>query len=282
MKYYVYANTNDFYIERAKRAGKYDMLCQHYHNAYEFLFVLEGKRYVFFNEGTYELKKGDLVILTPYTIHYTESRESEYAEIYAINVSSDFLCPMFMEGEIEKQIRNISSCVVHLEEKSFDTIFGLFEQMNRYIGKPEPFGNKILRSYVFVFLNEINNICKNNLRNINENKGIGYSNEFAKAISYIVKNYKEDITLDFMVNYVHMSKSHFCYTFEKETGSTFLRYVNNLRAAEAHRLLMETDLRICEIANNAGFRSVAHMTRVFKEVHGISPTMFRKKNKIKE
>ncbi len=73
-----------------------------------------------------------------------------------------------------------------------------------------------------------------------------------------------------------MSKSHFYSVFAKETGSTFLQYVNNLRAAEAHRLLLETDMKIREISDNVGFHSVAHMTQIFKEIHGVSPTAFRR------
>ncbi len=276
MKYYVYSDTKNFYIERAKRVGAYNMVCQHYHSSYEFLFILDGKRYVFFNDRTYELTRGDLVILTPYTIHYTESRDSEYAEIYALNLNTAFLSPLFTDGETEKQIHNIHSCVLHLDEKSFDTILNLCEQMNSFLGMQKPFCTNILRSYIFIFLNKINALCINNSSSINENRGMEYSNDFVKAVSYIVKNYKNDITLDFISNYVHMSKSYFCYVFAKETGSTFLQYVNNLRAAEAHRLLLETDMKIHEISNNVGFHSVAHMTRIFKEIHGVSPTAFRR------
>ena len=74
-----------------------------------------------------------------------------------------------------------------------------------------------------------------------------------------------------------MSKSHFCHLFSKETGSTFLQYVNNLRISEAHRLLLETDMKIHEISDNVGFHSVAQMTRVFKSIHGVSPSQLRKK-----
>lgn len=276
MKYYVYSDTNNFYIERAKRIGPFNMLCQHYHSSYEFLFILDGKRYIFFNDKTYELTRGDLVILTPYTIHFTEGRDSAYAEIYALNLNTDFLSPLFTDKEIDKQTHNIHSCVPHLDEKIFDITLHLFQQMNECVGMQDPFCTKILRSYIFVFFNKINTLCMNHSSNVNENCGIEYSNDFAKAVSYIVANYKHDITLDFISNYVHMSKSHFCYIFAKETGSTFLQYVNNLRAAEAHRLLLETDMKIREISDSVGFHSVAHMTRVFKGIHGVSPAAFRR------
>ena len=278
MKYYVYSETKNFYIERAKRISAYNMLCQHYHRSYEFLFVLDGKRYIFFNDKTYELKRGDLVVLDPYTIHYTESKDSEYAEIYAMNLNIDFLSPLFSENEAEKQIHNIHSCVLHLDEKLFADILQLFTQMNNCVGMSEPFCTKILRSYIFVFLNKINTICKKESLTVNEKHGTEYSNDFTKAISYIVKNYKKDINLNFICDYVHMSKSHFCHLFSKETGSTFLQYVNNLRISEAHRLLLETDMKIHEISDNVGFHSVAQMTRVFKSIHGVSPSQLRKKH----
>lgn len=90
----------------------------------------------------------------------------------------------------------------------------------------------------------------------------------------------EDISLDDIIKHVHMSKSYFCKVFKKETGHTFLQYINDMRTVYAHRLLTESDMPIQKIAENAGFSSIAHFERVFKQAHGISPREMRKKRQI--
>lgn len=103
----------------------------------------------------------------------------------------------------------------------------------------------------------------------------------ADAINYINKSFTNDLSLDFIVRYSHMSRADFCRKFKKECGSTFLRYVNNLRAAYAHSLLSETDMPVSKIAEKAGFSSVIHLDRIFKSIHGISPSELRRRERSK-
>jgi AraC-like DNA-binding protein len=58
----------------------------------------------------------------------------------------------------------------------------------------------------------------------------------------------------------------------------FKQYLNTVRITEARRLLAETDRQISEIAFAVGYNYPTTFNRIFKEVTGISPTDFRKKN----
>ncbi|MGN1203374.1 MAG: helix-turn-helix domain-containing protein, partial [Eubacterium sp.] len=79
-----------------------------------------------------------------------------------------------------------------------------------------------------------------------------------------------------IIKYSHMSRANFCRVFKKETGNTFLQYLNNLRIAYAHSLLTETNMPIQRISEKSGFSSVLHFDRVFKNIHGITPSAMRK------
>ena len=61
------------------------------------------------------------------------------------------------------------------------------------------------------------------------------------------------------------------------TGETPSGYVQKLRLKKACQLLHDSDLQIGEIAMQCGFDDNAYFSRLFKQVHGVTPTQFRKK-----
>lgn len=95
------------------------------------------------------------------------------------------------------------------------------------------------------------------------------------ALAYIEMNYTKPITLEFISEYAHMSRSNFFLVFKKIVGDTFINYINTLRVSHAHRLLLTTDLSISAIAAKSGFSSVDYLTRVFKKTHGTAPSKLR-------
>lgn len=58
-------------------------------------------------------------------------------------------------------------------------------------------------------------------------------------------------------------------------GKTLPQLFNELRVADAKRLLIETDGAIKTIAEEVGFNSIASFNRVFKELENASPGQFR-------
>jgi AraC family carnitine catabolism transcriptional activator len=44
------------------------------------------------------------------------------------------------------------------------------------------------------------------------------------------------------------------------------------RLAKAHKLLQQTDLSVTEVAVSAGFTSLEHFSRVYRQTFGVSPS----------
>jgi transcriptional regulator GlxA family with amidase domain len=61
-------------------------------------------------------------------------------------------------------------------------------------------------------------------------------------------------------------------------GATFLEYLNNVRLAKAHQLLLNTKLPITKIAALTGFSSGVQLSRTFQSVYKESPAAFRRKS----
>lgn len=62
------------------------------------------------------------------------------------------------------------------------------------------------------------------------------------------------------------------------TGMSATLYIKNEVVLKAKRLLVHTDLAVKEISNRLGIDDYAYFSRLFTQVTGISPTLFRERN----
>lgn len=97
----------------------------------------------------------------------------------------------------------------------------------------------------------------------------------AKAKQYIQEHYAEELSLGHLAAVVHASRYYFCKLFKKVTGLNFTGFVARTRTEKAKNLLLNSNLRVSEIAYEVGFQSLTHFNRVFKRIVGQSPTEYR-------
>lgn len=111
----------------------------------------------------------------------------------------------------------------------------------------------------------------------------GYGGQLiTKALEYIAVHYTENLTLQSVADFVHLSKSYFSLLFKKQTDRNFIDYLIELRIREAKRLLAQNDSRVYDIAGAAGFKDVKYFSKVFKKVTGITPIEYRDKHQASE
>jgi transcriptional regulator GlxA family with amidase domain len=87
--------------------------------------------------------------------------------------------------------------------------------------------------------------------------------------------FREKITLGELARRFRMAPTSFSSRFNRVTGRTLPRYVNELRAAEAERLLRETSLPVRRVAFEVGYENVTHFNAVFKRLRGKAPQAMR-------
>ncbi|MGO2084021.1 response regulator transcription factor [Vagococcus sp.] len=97
-----------------------------------------------------------------------------------------------------------------------------------------------------------------------------------KALTYIEQNFNEDLTLNDIANYVHLSPQYFSRYFKKKMKISYIDYLNQLRIQSAKALLKETNLPIYRIASDLGFADANYFSRVFVKYEGDTPTVYRK------
>lgn len=95
------------------------------------------------------------------------------------------------------------------------------------------------------------------------------------AIQYIDANYNQDIAIDELASRYAMSPNYFSSVFKKETNTTTINYIKNLRIQKACELLVKTNKNVMEISKDVGYEDSQYFFRVFKGVIGKTPLQYR-------
>ena len=74
----------------------------------------------------------------------------------------------------------------------------------------------------------------------------------------------------------NIPRNNFSPMFQKFTGTSYSKYINNLRLEEAAKMLKEQpNYTVESIANDCGIPSVATLYRLFSQKYGMTPTEYR-------
>lgn len=101
------------------------------------------------------------------------------------------------------------------------------------------------------------------------------TSHISKIMDYIHKNYKQDIAINTLAEYVGLSYSHVRKIFNDATGENIVNYINNMRIEEAQRLLRQTNMSINDIALSLGYNNKQSFNRFFKKYVSINPGEYR-------
>jgi two-component system response regulator YesN len=97
------------------------------------------------------------------------------------------------------------------------------------------------------------------------------------ARNYIDKHYwnpdfcLEDAAVEFQISPGYLSR-----LMKRETGFSFVEYLNRIRVKKATLLMSDPSAKAFEVAERVGYRSQHYFSRAFKKVMGSSPTDYRK------
>ncbi len=96
-----------------------------------------------------------------------------------------------------------------------------------------------------------------------------------KAITYMEEHLLEDINYEDVAKQIHISGYEFHRAFSFLTGMTANAYIRSRRLSLAGREIIETDLKISELALKYGYETPESFTKAFTRFHGVAPRCAR-------
>ncbi|UCF99649.1 MAG: response regulator [Spirochaetaceae bacterium] len=97
-----------------------------------------------------------------------------------------------------------------------------------------------------------------------------------QVVEFIDRNYMKDIGVAQIANDLGLTPNYLSHRFHKKTGTTFVKYLTQLRITKAKELLADPLLPIQQIARKVGYNSSRHFSSMFKLLEGRIPSDFRR------
>ena len=244
----------------------------HDHSAVEILLTLEGMVTYTIEDKIYQVRKGEILIVPPDTLHSLSMGEG--SSRYLFLFESDAIMAMrdlkAMASYFHKpfHLRDGSDAHVRIRE--------LLLRAREAYEKREMMWNTmcyscILRVYATLgqrYLSGIKPRTGDNMRNMD-------SEVINAVMTYINNHYREELSLEDVARFAGFSRYYFSRSFKRQTGYSFKDYLCQKRLQVAMDLLIRTNRPMRDVALESGFGSVATFNRVFRESKGCTPTQYR-------
>ncbi|BCZ48802.1 hypothetical protein psyc5s11_48690 [Clostridium gelidum] len=122
---------------------------------------------------------------------------------------------------------------------------------------------------------KIKDIYLNIINRINEKKK--FSPMALLIIKYIEENYySNDLNINDISDKLEVTSSYLSKLLKKETGSSFIDYLTNIRIKKAMYIMEDTTIKIYDVAELVGYSNQHYFCRAFKRVVGFSPTEYKR------
>ena len=103
-----------------------------------------------------------------------------------------------------------------------------------------------------------------------------YAEKFNRVLDYIDQHLGEALSVEQLSRVANFSKYHFHRQFSEYAGITVFKYIQLMRLRRAsYQLAFNVQVRIIDIALEAGFENPESFSRAFKQAFGQTPSEFR-------
>ncbi len=102
-----------------------------------------------------------------------------------------------------------------------------------------------------------------------------YTPVIRQIMAEVQNNYKEDMNLKTLSYKYNMNASYLGKIFQKEVGCSFAQYLSNTKNRIAKDLILNTNMKIGDIAKEVGYPDTSYFYRKFKQCYGVSPASLR-------
>ena len=242
----------------------------HYHEYYEVELVTEGSARQIINGVVYDMKPGDIYLMTLTDIH---GYLNDGGMVSLLNlkfdegsVSNECVSMMYMSG---------SAFLVNTGEK-FQYMQELFKAaIQEYRGKKQGY-LRVLKCMTELICAEILRLCVPESGPACEAaKRTGNDRVAGSVVTYIKSHYCRQITVRSIAERFLLSPNYLGKRFAEMYGMTIGQYIKRLRLMMAMNLLVQTDMPVGNIAREVGYRTHSMFAADFRAYYGRTPSECR-------
>jgi AraC-like DNA-binding protein/mannose-6-phosphate isomerase-like protein (cupin superfamily) len=245
----------------------------HYHPEIEITYIHKGTGIRFVGDSIQPYEEGDLVLFGKNLPHNHISNKVEEGNqvLFGIQFSND-LFKDFRECEKINKLFHLAKYGIYFPNASQEV-----KQKILDIQEARPLTRLI---YLLEVINEmVEDETYETLSSISfdENKDLKkHHHRINEVTTYITEHFNKNLSLDQVAGMAGLTPPSFCRWFKKNTGSTYVDYLNTIRIEKSCQYLIKTDWAIKRVAYESGFESLANFNRTFKKYKNQAPNLYRK------
>lgn len=263
-----------YFFDYDERSYDINMEFQHFHNFYEMHILLDTDANHIIEGNLHKISMFDIVCLKPYLLHKSEYPKGPPKKRLIIQFS---LPPQdeILQAEINEVLSIFEAPlpIYRFDQKHQEALIKLLNDIYQ-VSKTKSTVNTL--SIHINFLAFLNAIYRNVPNNIYEPESLNTTAAKIYSItSYIHNHYSEDLSLELLARKFYLSNYYLSHLFKEVTGFTLINYIQMTRIRNAQQLLLFTDKKITDIADQCGFTSFSQFNRVFNKFCKTSPRDYK-------
>ena len=255
-------------------------LMVHWHDEAEITIIRDGSAIYQIGKETYYVKKGDLIFISPGTLHAIHETDEHHlisdSLVFHMNLlgcqNPDALSITLLLPILNK-ISSMNALITSVDI-GYSDFSDCMEHLFCCIKKEQKFfelemKESLFRLFYLLYSNHY-------IHQITQKEKDEYFDEKLKEVLiYIESHYDSQIYIHELSSICGFSDTHFMNFFKKSSGISCMEYIVNYRLNIAASLLSSSNDSIMSIALDTGFRNVSYFNRQFLQKFHVTPTEFR-------
>lgn len=268
-----------YYPENKKQF--YEDVIWHWHDEFEFGYILEGSMLYKTNQHEYVLHEGDGIFINSGILHYLHLPVSEQNT----RIHTQFCDKVFLAGMSDSVFDNKYIRPV-MEQKQLDAIpFYHYNQEDRQFLAQITAAARIAQEQANFFEFHLRSIFSTlweviYTRGLDKKIPLSLDNNqdderIKKMLLFIQENYSHKLTVRQIAGCVPISERECYRIFQNKLETSPIDFLISLRLKKAQELLLDTKKSIVEVALESGFENSSYFGKLFKKQYNVSPGKYR-------
>lgn len=255
----------------------------HWHKEVEIILIRSGTVYLGIHDMPIQAFEGDIIFIGSGELHYVLASPESERLVFQFDIS------FFQELSFLKN----TSCSLHeaimfsepnsqnWSEELHQHVRNLLEQIYEEATQQKDGYSYAIKGYLCLMMTLIFRELKH--KDQHQMTRIGFnSNQTLEKLDeifrYIELHYTQPLTLEEISAHVGFSSFYFTKFFKKNTGITFLTFLNEYRIEKAKWILLNENLPMLDLMERTGFSNSKTFYRLFKQITHTSPSEFKRRH----
>lgn len=252
----------------------------HWHEAVEIVYALEDHLKIGVNHETHMLKARDIILIGGGDVHFFPPQslpiprliiqfDLSFYESFSTLLRDKRLPAALLRESTESAVPGEPGIHSVMERQ-------LLEIMKESEQKHDGYKLALKARMFDLLILLLRRVPMESLSSYEKSRRLGRLARLDKVLLHVEQHFERTILLEEVADVANFSVFHFTRFFRETTGLTFGQYVNQYRIAKAIDYLVNSSDTITEIVYKSGFSNAKTFNRVFRQIKGCSPTVFKK------